>query len=99
MLAAEVESPNELGEALTADEVAGMKHGRAHSEAKAGRSRDPGALPGKNQVVGKEMNNPTQKSWEGPVRSPPAAKPAGTASILRDFSSVVRTWHLFHNSQ
>jgi hypothetical protein len=99
MLSAQVESPNEFGEALTADEVAGMKHRRAHSESKAGCSRDPGALPGKNQVVGKEVNKTTQESSEGPMRSPSAAETAGTASILRDFIRVVCTWHLFHESQ
>jgi hypothetical protein len=45
------------------------------------------------------VNKITQESSEGPMRSPPAAETAGTASILRDFNRVVYTWHFFHESQ
>ena len=91
------EAANELGEALTADEIARVKHRRAYGQAKAGRPRDPGILPGENQVIGKEVKKTTQKSAEGAVRDTSAAQAARDASINRDFDRVVCTRHLIHD--
>src|SRR5688500_2032073 len=66
-------------------------------EAKAGRPRDPGILPGENQVIGKEVKKTTQKSAEGAVRDTSAAQAARDASINRDFDRVVCTRHLIHD--
>jgi hypothetical protein len=90
---------NELGEALTADEIARVKHCRADSEAKAGCPRNPGVLPGENQVVGKEVNKAMQESAEGPLRGPSATETARDASVHRDLDRVVCARHLIHDWQ
>ncbi len=73
-LARQVETIDEGRKGLAADEEAGMKHRRAHGEAKARRTRRPGALPRQDQVVGEEMNDTAQQTAERAMRHPAAAE-------------------------
>ena len=99
MLAAQVEAANELGEALTADEIAWVKHCWADSEAKSSCPRDPRVLSGENEVVGKEVNKATQESAEGAMRGPSATETAHDASVHHDRDRVVCARHLMHDWQ
>ena len=88
-LAAQVEAADEFGEVFAAEEIPRMEHCRAHDETKAADPRDPGPLPGENQMIGKEVNQTTQAAAEGTVRDASAAKDLHSPPSLDSFESVI----------
>src|SRR5262249_21589420 len=84
----QIEGPDELGEALAADEIARVKHRRANGQAKTCDPRRAGRSSRQHQVVGKEMNQPTEASTERAVRETAAAEAAGKA-VFPQFNRIV----------
>ena len=75
-----------------------MKHRRAYGETKASGPRDPGGLPGKDKVVGKEVNKTPQESAEQAVRGTAAAKDNDrTSAGIGVFDRVVHARYLIHD--
>jgi hypothetical protein len=66
-LAGEVETIDESGERLAADEKSRMKHRRPDSEPESRRTRGAGGLPRQHEMVGEKVDDPAQQPAERPV--------------------------------
>src|SRR5580704_2212789 len=96
-LSPQVEPADECCEALTADEITRVKHGRADGEAEAGCAREARALSRQNEVIGEEVDETTKESAQQTVlhlRTTVAA-PASRSGIVQ---FVARLRCLVHDS-
>jgi hypothetical protein len=73
-----------------------VEHRRADFEAETGRPSDPCALPGEDQVIGKEVDEPAQEAAERAVRDRPAVE-GGAACGLDESDRVVHAWQSIHD--
>jgi hypothetical protein len=96
-LSPQVEPADECCEALTADEITGVKDSRADGEAEAGCAREARTLPRQNEVIGEEVDETTKNSAQQTVLHVRAtvAAPAARCGV---FQFVVRLRCWIHDS-